>query len=169
MRGEQLIAEPCSLAWDGLRGDGPRRHCDRCDKPVHDLSEATDAALREVIAGAGHQGLCVRVRVDDAGEVITRRRLPVLGAAAVILAVACTPHVPPREHEPPSIVAAPAPVAPAPAVAPDPRASRHMMGAIKGPHTVSPVKASARSVPCEDVVGAESADLLARCEPPIGT
>ena len=47
------------------------RHCERCDRSVHDLGELTDAEVRALLAPAEGPRPCVRMSVVD-GAVVTR-------------------------------------------------------------------------------------------------
>jgi hypothetical protein len=52
------IGEPCTKAWDELRGDGTTRSCDDCSKEVHDVSQLTRAHANELLADK--QDVCLR-------------------------------------------------------------------------------------------------------------
>ena len=74
-----------------MPGDGRSRHCDLCERTVHDLSALTAAEAADVVSGAA----CGRVRRDWQGRVITADAAPPTGpqraamgaALAVLLAV----------------------------------------------------------------------------------
>ena len=69
MKNEDLeIAEPCSKAWGEMRGDEKRRHCDHCDKSVHNISEMTEAEATALVSG-DFERVCVRYRCDSGGEI----------------------------------------------------------------------------------------------------
>jgi hypothetical protein len=52
------IPQPCTKAWDELRGDGRARACDACAKNVHDLSALTRVEADELLAAK--PDACVR-------------------------------------------------------------------------------------------------------------
>lgn len=68
---------------EGLRDRDGRRWCDRCDRAVHDLTDATEVeALARLAEDGGHT--CGTVRVASDGRVLLR-------AATVALLAACAP------------------------------------------------------------------------------
>jgi hypothetical protein len=54
---DSQIAQPCTKAWDELRGDGRARACAACAKDVHDLSQLTRAEADELLT---KPDVCVR-------------------------------------------------------------------------------------------------------------
>jgi ecotin len=79
------IEEPCTEAWDGMHAAGAGRHCDKCSKKVHDLTAMDQAEVDVLLADAGSKHVCVRMRQDSAGRIMTRDYWKV--AAGVALAV----------------------------------------------------------------------------------
>jgi hypothetical protein len=67
------VAEPCNVLWDQMRGTDTARHCDRCNKTVHNLSEMSAADASALLAVRG-SGLCVRFARRADGAVVTRDR-----------------------------------------------------------------------------------------------
>lgn len=63
---------------------GGRRHCERCDREVHDLHGVSEARVRALLALRGPDGLCARQVVDDDGELVLA--LPPRPARAGLLA-----------------------------------------------------------------------------------
>ncbi len=61
----------CDEDWGAMEGEAGRRRCDRCATEVHDLSALTPAEAEGLLA-ADDGRLCVRYRVDAAGEVLHR-------------------------------------------------------------------------------------------------
>lgn len=61
------IVSPCDESWDAMRGSGRVRHCDACDKEVHDLTHASEReASGFVRLHAGGASICARVLVVGA-------------------------------------------------------------------------------------------------------
>ncbi len=79
------IEEPCTEAWDGMHAAGAGRHCDKCSKKVHDLTAMDQAEVDALLADAASKHVCVRMRQDAAGRIMTRDYWKV--AAGVALAV----------------------------------------------------------------------------------
>jgi len=63
--------EPCQEDWDGMHPLGRARHCDSCDKPVHDLTQYTPEEADALIHGAGGPA-CLRAHIAADGRVITK-------------------------------------------------------------------------------------------------
>ena len=100
------IAAPCEASFDAMHGDDRRRHCDTCDKDVHDLSAGTEAEARRTLASAIGKRICVRFAKNDDGTIRFR------GAAiAVALSVAACSGATPSEVVAPSAAATEAPAA----------------------------------------------------------
>jgi hypothetical protein len=81
------IDRPCSMQWSQLHGDSRRRHCDHCNKDVHNLSALTEPAARRLLARP--EKLCCRYEVAPDGQPITAERpirLAWARAAALIAA-----------------------------------------------------------------------------------
>lgn len=79
------IQTPCTEAWDAMHEAGAGRHCDKCSKKVHDLTAMDQAEVDALLAGAATKPVCVRMRQDAAGRIMTRDYWKV--AAGVALAV----------------------------------------------------------------------------------
>jgi outer membrane protein OmpA-like peptidoglycan-associated protein len=133
---ELRIASPCTAAWEQMAPVSGGRWCERCERPVHDLTRATALEVRATAVVFGRSGLCARLRVDADGEAILRvprpspsRARPTLAAAvlgvgaaaagcasaapsdAQIAEATCVPTltiavVPPSAHQGPPAVAA---------------------------------------------------------------
>lgn len=64
------IPEPCDADWGAMRVVGATtRHCDHCDKAVHDLSAMSDGEARSLLA---NERVCVRFYSDERGQVMHR-------------------------------------------------------------------------------------------------
>ena len=84
------ITTPCAMRWEDLPGDLRRRHCQRCDRDVWDLSELT---ADEGEALLGHvTSPCVRLTRRADGTVVTKgcgtSRWPAIAAAVTLPALA---------------------------------------------------------------------------------
>ncbi len=64
------VASPCSSSWEAMHGDGRRRHCLQCDKPVYDFAQLTPREVAGVIE-ASQGKLCARLTRDDWGRLLT--------------------------------------------------------------------------------------------------
>lgn len=113
MRTHQLpILEPCHESWDAMDPDARGRFCQRCSKPVHDISAMHEADAHEFIRAHAGTQVCVRYRRDPEG------RIRFHGARAAVAAVAlaaCAPHgSPQRIHadDPPPVRSSPVVVIP---------------------------------------------------------
>jgi len=71
---ELAIKSPCTQAWSEMTGTASKRHCESCQKQVHNFAVMTPRQIDRVIAdNEGH--LCARItrRVD--GSLVTAREL----------------------------------------------------------------------------------------------
>ncbi len=100
-RDEAPIRTPCPARWDDMRGDDTHRHCDTCDKTVHNLSAMTEAEARAVVAP---KGVCVRYELDTGTGRIRHRTPPTfavrLTAAAALSAGLAIPAAAAISREP---------------------------------------------------------------------
>lgn len=81
------IPEPCTEDWQSMSGDERSRHCQRCDKSVHNVSELREDAIVELVG----QGACVRLSIDASGTLLTaepRGRLARIALSAALVALA---------------------------------------------------------------------------------
>jgi hypothetical protein len=63
------IASPCQSPWEAMQGDGRRRHCSQCDKPVYDFARLTPREIAGVIE-ACRGDLCARLTRDADGRLV---------------------------------------------------------------------------------------------------
>ncbi len=72
-RMELTTPEPCSEAWDAMRGDSRQRYCEECAKTVHNLAGLTrrEVELLAMRADAGER-VCCRITRDIDGSVVLR-------------------------------------------------------------------------------------------------
>jgi hypothetical protein len=94
MRSTQLrVLSPCHENYDAMRGGGPTRFCERCEKSVTNLSDLTRTEAERFLLQHAGKSVCVRYRKRRDGEVVFRPAAPVRLAfvAAISLAMAaCT-------------------------------------------------------------------------------
>jgi hypothetical protein len=65
------IDQPCHADWNQMRGAGPTRFCDHCNKHVHDISQLTRDQAHELLARTGDKLPCVLLKADASGQAIT--------------------------------------------------------------------------------------------------
>ncbi|MCP4805814.1 MAG: hypothetical protein GY913_03230 [Proteobacteria bacterium] len=73
----------CPLTWDDLSGSGDGRDCSACGRRVPDVSAMTTAEARRFLAAQGGP-VCIRVRVDPFGRMLTRNGAILLAASSVL-------------------------------------------------------------------------------------
>jgi hypothetical protein len=86
--------EPCHEDWDRMHPAGRARHCDSCDKPVHDLRNYTPEEADTLLTGAGGPA-CLRAHIMADGRVQTRpsrfgKILTAAAAPAIFIALAAS-------------------------------------------------------------------------------
>lgn len=118
------IAEPCHEDWEAMDVAEQGRFCQKCTKPVHDLSSMTEPEARSLLRARAGGRICVRYEHDDAGKIRFRAPADLARAALVGVALAaCAPHESPRTDVRATqsmdvITPTPAPVAVTPIAAP---------------------------------------------------
>ena len=65
---------PCGEKWEAMEPMGSARHCARCDKAIHDLSQYT-VAEAEGLLDSG-ENICVRAALDRDGAVRLKSSSP---------------------------------------------------------------------------------------------
>jgi hypothetical protein len=97
---EIVFTEPCLEDWEAMRPEERRRHCDRCDKPVHDLVHYTPEEADALIFRPEGPA-CLRAQVMPDGRVITRpsRFGRILLAAVAAPLIAAAPAVAAVDHK----------------------------------------------------------------------
>jgi hypothetical protein len=61
---------PCTQSWDAMAGGREMRHCESCDKHVHNFGAMTPAQIEEVVLDAGEH-LCARISRRADGSLTT--------------------------------------------------------------------------------------------------
>src|SRR4051812_26048093 len=69
------IPSPCQESWSQMAGDAQRRHCERCNHKVHDLSALSPAAAHALVANAKPGELCVRGYFTADGTPVTHAEM----------------------------------------------------------------------------------------------
>ena len=94
------VVRPCEESFEAMPGDARARHCDKCEKTVHDLASRTEVEVRAMLREAKRRGerVCVRFARTPDGAV----RLRGVGLAATLALAACTAPVeqPPAKNDP---------------------------------------------------------------------
>ena len=92
---EVVIASPCIVSWDGMRGDDRVRFCGQCRQNVYNVEALDRGAARRLIE-AREGRVCLRVLRRDDGTVVTAdcwtrlraaRRRGVLAFVAMLIVV----------------------------------------------------------------------------------
>lgn len=82
-----LESHPCMQSWDAMRGTARERHCESCDKQVHNFTAMTAKQVEQLIWEK--QGrLCARVAHRPDGSIVTMDRAsqPSMAARVVLAA-----------------------------------------------------------------------------------
>lgn len=69
-RASLTLAFPCTADFSRMREVPGGRHCDDCDKVVHDLSSMSEADAREVLRSQPPDRVCVRYVYEPDGRVV---------------------------------------------------------------------------------------------------
>lgn len=87
------IAQPCHEDFGAMHDQGSgRRHCDSCEKSVHNFSDMTEGEARGLLKRHSSSRVCVRYRTNTSGEILFRRpsapapRVGVLAAMTNLMA-----------------------------------------------------------------------------------
>lgn len=92
---EVAIASPCTVSWDGMRGDDRVRFCGQCRQNVYNVEALDRGAARRLIE-AREGRVCLRILRRDDGTVVTAdcwtrlraaRRRGVLAFVAMLVVV----------------------------------------------------------------------------------
>jgi hypothetical protein len=92
---EVAIASPCTVSWDGMRGDDRVRFCGQCRQNVYNVEALDRGAARRLIE-AREGRVCLRILRRDDGTVVTAdcwtrlraaRRRGVLAFVAMLIVV----------------------------------------------------------------------------------
>jgi hypothetical protein len=111
------ISTPCAESWDAMTGTARQRHCQSCNKHVHDFATMTPREIERTILASGGQ-LCARLTHRPDGSLVHRESIVApsqLAAAAlsVTLVLSSAAHA---QSEPTSQPTAQSPSTPQPAL-----------------------------------------------------
>lgn len=85
---ELSIAKPCGESWAAMQGDGRARHCEHCQKTVHNLAAMTAREI-EALVHRSNGGICARITHRADGSLVMQDARPkspvILQAAATAL------------------------------------------------------------------------------------
>lgn len=100
------LAKPCTADWSSMRPVPGGRHCERCDRVVHNLATATPTRVRALRTLYAREGFCARQIVDGEGNLVLAqprtRELPRAPLALGLLALAMRPALAPAQEPPPA-------------------------------------------------------------------
>lgn len=89
-----VIVSKCDRSWDDLLGNEHRRHCDTCNRQVHNISAMSAGEARTLLDKAGLAGAsppCIRLQRSADGRVVFRSRMkPWRRLFAAVLSAALT-------------------------------------------------------------------------------
>jgi len=80
---EVKVAKPCTESWTAMQGSQRERHCQSCDKQVHNFAAMTSREIAELVAKTGGK-LCARITQSVDGSLITLDSRPRTSIAAQI-------------------------------------------------------------------------------------
>lgn len=64
------VKSPCHARWDEMDGDQRSRHCQLCEKSVHNFSELQSKSVSELVATG--EKVCIRFRRNPDGSIVTQ-------------------------------------------------------------------------------------------------
>lgn len=68
------IAQPCHEDFGAMHDQGSgRRHCDSCEKSVHNFSDLTEGEARGLLKRHTTSRVCVRYRTNASGEILFKK------------------------------------------------------------------------------------------------
>jgi hypothetical protein len=78
------IAKPCEESWAGMMGGSRERHCQSCDRQVHNFAAMTSSQIKELVARSDGK-LCARITRRADGSVVTLDARPRASRAAQVV------------------------------------------------------------------------------------
>jgi hypothetical protein len=68
------VKQSCNVSWNAMTGTDTVRHCEQCDRTIHNLSAMTAADAERLLAQSSGERLCVTYARGPSGEVVTTDR-----------------------------------------------------------------------------------------------
>jgi hypothetical protein len=84
---EASIPKPCQQQWTAMSGSASARHCDSCQKTVHNFATLTPRQIERLVF-ENHGELCARVTRREDGSIVTATGFQSGIAAAALIASA---------------------------------------------------------------------------------
>jgi len=81
------ISSPCEESWAAMTGAVRERHCELCDRQVHNFAAMTPAEIEKLVVRSGGK-LCARITQREDGSLVTLEARPKTSVAAHIVASA---------------------------------------------------------------------------------
>ncbi|MFM9873803.1 MAG: hypothetical protein ACKVQS_10105 [Fimbriimonadaceae bacterium] len=82
------INKPCPADWNDMTGGQQSRHCDKCNKSVHNISELSADEAEQVLCHSSNS-VCIRIQQAANGAFKTQsgwmKRVAIAGAATLTL------------------------------------------------------------------------------------
>jgi hypothetical protein len=82
------INKPCPADWNEMTGNDASRHCDKCKKSVHNISQLSKEEAEQVLCHST-QSVCIRIQQAANGAFKTQsgwmKRVAIAGAATLTL------------------------------------------------------------------------------------
>jgi hypothetical protein len=84
---EISVAQPCTQQWSEMTGSNVRRHCQSCNKQVHNIAAMTPRQVERLIDETGGR-FCARISHDSDGSFVTLPTVENRHVAHFVLAAA---------------------------------------------------------------------------------
>ena len=80
---EPLIAKPCEESWTAMEGGSRQRHCQLCDRQVHNFAAMTPREIERLVLKSDGK-LCARITRREDGSLVTLEAQPRVSIAAQV-------------------------------------------------------------------------------------
>jgi len=80
---EPSIARPCEESWAAMNGGARQRHCQLCDKQVHNFAVMTASEIEKLVLKSEGK-LCARITRREDGSLVTLEAQPRVSIAAQV-------------------------------------------------------------------------------------
>jgi hypothetical protein len=95
------IANPCSEQWQQMSGTNVGRHCQSCNKTVHNLAALTPSQIERLVYETNGE-LCARITRRQDGSLVMRERFLPTAATAALLTLVSMPVLAAAQSEQPA-------------------------------------------------------------------